>query len=206
MKKLISGFIYSRICATQQRGFTLLELMVVVGIAAILMSIAAPNMQTIIQNGRLVAQFNESVGLLSFVRSEAIKRKAFTITLCGSDDAYKAIPTCNSSSWEKGWMIFSDSDNDRKLEPALGEELIRIGAPIEGGNTLRSQGFDASSYITFDKYGQPTAAGTLIVCDDRGTKKAKAVVISAAGQTRKAVDETSSRVVNNHSGDDISCP
>ncbi len=56
------------------RGFTLIELMVVVLIMAILATMAVPSFQTMIQQNRINGYTNELVSALSVARSEAVKR------------------------------------------------------------------------------------------------------------------------------------
>jgi len=58
----------------QQTGFTLLELMMTIVIAAILVSLAGPNFRTLIQNNKQVAHTNEFVTSMHQARSEAVKR------------------------------------------------------------------------------------------------------------------------------------
>lgn len=57
-----------------QRGFTLLELMVVVILVGITAAIAVPNFSQLIENSRRAAVTNDLMGMLSHARSEAVKR------------------------------------------------------------------------------------------------------------------------------------
>lgn len=56
------------------RGFTLLELLVVLGIVAIVGSIAVPSYQSFLQQERHTRTVNQLHSLYKFARSEAIKR------------------------------------------------------------------------------------------------------------------------------------
>jgi len=187
-------------------GFTIVELMLTLVILSIVLGIGLPNFMEFIKNNRLISQINQTTSMLAFARSEAAKRPNTTITLCGSSNTTDATPACNTSNWESGWIIFDDQDSDRVIDAS--DQLLQVGNPLAGGNTLRSSGFTNSGYVQFDADGTPDSQGTLTLCDDRGTSKAKAVIISIAGQTRLASDQDGDDIVNNHSGSgsNVTCP
>lgn len=56
-----------------QKGFTLIELMIGLGIMAIIASIALPSYRTLVQSNQLTTTSNEMRGLIHLARSEAIK-------------------------------------------------------------------------------------------------------------------------------------
>lgn len=60
------------------RGFTLIELMITIAVAAVLLVIAVPSFTNIINSNRLTTAANEAVGALNLARMEAIKRNAST--------------------------------------------------------------------------------------------------------------------------------
>ena len=60
----------------QVRGFTLIELMVVVAVLGVLAAIAMPNMRDFIDRQRLITQAREIANVMQLARSEAIAHSA----------------------------------------------------------------------------------------------------------------------------------
>jgi prepilin-type N-terminal cleavage/methylation domain-containing protein len=60
----------------ESAGFTLIELLVAMAVLVIIIAIAAPSFQSMMESNRLTAQNNELVSVLNLARSEAIRRRA----------------------------------------------------------------------------------------------------------------------------------
>lgn len=120
---------------TKHTGFTLIELMVVLSIAAILASLAVPSFRSVIQNNRLATQANELTGTMNFARSEAIKQGR-SVTVCVSADQ----ATCTGgTAWERGWIAFVDINGDSAFTVGT-DTLLRVRGALEGGTTLGGAG------------------------------------------------------------------
>ena len=61
-----------------QRGFTIVELMITVAVAAVLLMIAVPSFKSITLSNRLNTAANDVVNAISVARMEAVKRNAST--------------------------------------------------------------------------------------------------------------------------------
>lgn len=144
---------------TNSKGFTLIELMIVLAVGAILMSIAVPNFTTTIKNNRLTTQANELITTLNYARSEAIRRGA-SVSVDSSDA---------SANWHNGWVV-KDSDNN----------ILRNHQAFEGSSTLTG-GTSSLSYrgTGFISGG---AAITFTLCDDRTGETGRTITISLTGR------------------------
>lgn len=93
VRKSLNGRDYSRWFFG--RGFTLVELMVVIAIVAILASLAAPAMSNFILNGKAKQAASDIWASMSLARSESLKRNA-NVSVEPID-----------SNWINGWQVKS---------------------------------------------------------------------------------------------------
>lgn len=206
--------------------------MVAILVLSILLTVGVPSLRDdVIRNPRITSQTNATIGMLSFARSEAAKRPNVTITLCASSSTNSASPACDTNNWEEGWIVFSDLNADQRLDnieedlngnlvldpgedlngngllDSATDDLLRIGEPLSGDNTLRTTGFPNLGFIQFDSSAAPGSSGTFVLCDVRGATSAKAIIMSVIGHIRTAIDETpTDGTVNNHLGVNVTCP
>jgi prepilin-type N-terminal cleavage/methylation domain-containing protein len=132
-----------------ERGFTLVELLVVIVLAMILMAIAAPTLQTQLRQGKLRGAASQASTLLRLARLEAIKHSAQGIVYI--------VP---ATATEPGRMeAFADRDSDGVQdpeEPIVGRFVLPKGVDFVAPPDLEGA---ASVYrFTVDDDGGPNEA------------------------------------------------
>jgi type IV fimbrial biogenesis protein FimT len=161
----------------RSHGFTLMELMVTLAIAACVIGIGVPSYKEFTKNSRMVSVANDILGGVMTARTEAIKRQlpAGSIAMCPSANPEAASPTCVSATTRAfdGWVVFVDKDNDCDI--GTGEDIIRTGQRIDLDNTpvQHVNSYSNGVCFSFAPTGFTTttkraAATRVIFCDERG--------------------------------------
>jgi len=164
-----------------QNGFSLIEIIVTLSIAAVLLSLGVPAFQSYTQNSRQTTVINELASALQLARNGAITRRA-RVTLCKSANGQDCVSDGAASDWTQGWMIFADSNSNNTRDS--GEDILRVHGAVQGNVTL-SGGTAAANRVSFDPRGLLASGnGTITYCDSRGNSSASALVFSRAGQVR----------------------
>lgn len=162
-------------------GFTLLELMVVLAIAAILMAVAVPSFALLIQKNRLATQTNAFIADLQFARAEAIKQGQ-TVTICASSDGSACLGT---TAWGTGWIVFADPDNSKTRDTTkLVETVLRRQSTLAASDT-----FTASNNVAAISYSRDGFAlglsGTITLAmrtNPSDTQTTRCVALSLVGR------------------------
>lgn len=175
-----------------QIGFTLVELMIALVMAAVLLGVGVPAMTDFMRSNRMISITNDLVTALQFARSEAVKRNN-PVTVCISSNGTACTGGAN---WENGWIVFNDVNGNAVVDGAL---IVRSRGAIGGGNTVRVTAGNVNNFILFTGNGFPrdTAnnilAGTFSVCDARGAGSdanvnltARTVQVGASGRVRSS--------------------
>lgn len=99
------------------KGFTVLELLITMVVAAIILGWAVPSLVTFSANNQVVTASNSIVTGLNLARSTAVT-SGERVAICPSANG----STC-SVDWDKGWIVFDDSDEGGVPVEA---EMIRV--------------------------------------------------------------------------------
>lgn len=152
-------------------GFSLVELMVALAVAAILLGIAIPSFDIFILKNRLSSYASAFSVSARVARSEALKRNA-PVILCKSSNGLSCV---TSGGWEQGWIVLS------------GTTVIRRQQAVVAGYLLSS----SLNSLTFQPNGFGSTPATLIACRSSPLGgEERVVTVSATGRT--TISKTSS--------------
>lgn len=107
------------------KGFTFIELIVVLAIIVIIASIAAPGMQGMLAGNRLISVSNTLVGALRYARSEAVTANQ-AVSVCSSADQ----ASCGGS-WADGAVVVRADNTVLRVLPALPGDVTVAGNAIQ---------------------------------------------------------------------------
>ena len=188
-----------------QRGLSLLELMVALGIASLVLALGVPSFQGVIQNNRIVSTTNELITSLAPGSQRGCKAPHHGRHL------RQRRPGCRDARFvaailPQGWIAFVDRNGNGVVnpnaDPALDDTILRVQPAIHA--SLAPQ-VDGGAYVAFaaSGYGRDIGAlgaraAAIVVCDDRGNKDvadgisaARVVVLTETGRpdTLRHVDD-----------------
>lgn len=161
-------------------GFTLIELMTTVAVAAILLTLAAPSFMAFQRNAELTSTANSFAASMAAARAEAMKRQlnAFVRPASGGD-------------WAQGWSVYVDSDWDF-VYSASTDVMVSQWAPMSSKIAVTTNTTDAdatSRYLMFSASGflrnASGAIGVARVIELTNTDGERRIVLaSPAGRVR----------------------
>jgi type IV fimbrial biogenesis protein FimT len=148
------------------RGFTLIELMVVVALAAILAAIAAPSFKSFVSGQRVKTAASDFAMAAILARSEAIKRNA--------DVTITAVTPGDATGWEDGWTVAVGGT-------ALSQQQAYAGVTFAGPATA----------ITYKGSGRLSAAvDTMTITGTDGSVRCVAFDLSGMPKSSKSSSGT----------------
>lgn len=113
--------------AVREKGFTVVELMLVLVVAAILLGVGVPAFRSLLTSNQLTTTSNALVASLNLARQEAVSRGE-PVAACPSPNG----TACSGGTdWAVGWMVFVDNGST----PAAfdgGDTLVRVHEAVGG--------------------------------------------------------------------------
>ncbi len=147
-------------------------------IVAVISSAAVPTFSNLLLDSRMNAAITTAMHAVNLARQFSATRSE-SIHLCGSDDER----ACSGRvDWSSGLLVRGD------------EEALRRSLPFAGGPRtpqIRSN----RATVSFEGGSGFASPATLSVCDRRGTRAARAVIISRTGRARISNRDASDRAI-----------
>jgi type IV fimbrial biogenesis protein FimT len=112
-------------------GVTVIEVLIALGIAAVLLSSAVPAFRGALDRLRLSTTVNELVLAVNVARTEAAARRARV-----------AILPRAPNDWASGWVVFIDANDNGQLDAT--ETIVRVFDPVPPRMTI------AAAFGTYD--------------------------------------------------------
>ena len=141
--------------AKRQSGFTLLELMITLSVAAILSVLAYPSMRDFIRRNRAVEQSNGMQSNLQYARGQAAATRSY-VSICPLAAAGGVVCDTTDGNYANGWLIYTAAAPNTAYTVATGYNLEQaIPAPT---NTLIAA--DQTGVLTYNSLGELLVGGT----------------------------------------------
>lgn len=162
-------------------GFTLVELVVTLAVAAMLVAMAAPAFSTYIKNNRIIAATNHLVAQLQYARSEAVS-KGQPVVLARTGATAKDL--------SKGWIIYTDGSATvgGSKYTASEDTLLKSFEGYGSSNITLNSNAAGNQWIAYSSRGllweNPGVSVVIAVCDDRGVTQGRLITISPTGRSR----------------------
>jgi len=114
-----------------EKGFTLVELVVTIAVAAIALAIAVPSFSGLIESSKERAARDLLVSSINAAKEQAQSQRV-NVYICASDDG----STC-SNNWASDWLVYEDNDSSSTLNAddiiisSLSSKILKIQSDTE---------------------------------------------------------------------------
>lgn len=134
-------------------GFTVIELLVTVAMAAIIVTMAVPSLRSLVQDNRSATAGNSFLTALNLARATAVQ-SSVPVSICPKDSASQTCSTQND--WITGWIVFKDADDNGAL--ASSSDILRVFRPLQNGAVMKGDCIGSTSstcptFVTFEPTG-----------------------------------------------------
>lgn len=150
----------------KMKGFTILELMLVVTILGVLAAVAIPDFVDMVKDNRLTTAANLLQSELTRARSEAGVR------------GREILVQANPAGWHKGWVV-----SEVIRHPDLTDEIVPLWARSTELETLQVDITSPETTIRFKPFMQPGTTTNIALCDSRPDETGRRIDVWANGRT-----------------------
>jgi len=160
-----------------ESGFTLIEMMLVLAVAAVIASLTLPSLDRFADRNRIESTANDLVAHINLARLEAVMHRHLVV-VCPSTDGRRC---SGGNQWHHGWIVFRDDDRNDIADQR--DDLLRVGPVLE------HLWMDSAGRTRIRYQPDGTAGGSNLsikLCDLEHTDLAHAVIVSNPGRPRVA--------------------
>jgi type IV fimbrial biogenesis protein FimT len=125
------------------KGYTAVEMMVVLTIMGVLLAIGVPGLRSVLQSQKIATTVSDFFAAVHLARSEAIQRGA----------RVDLVPAGDGTDWAKGWVVLIDQNGNQRVDP--GEQVIFSHGPVPSGVTISAAFTDSKTqYLAYNGTGR----------------------------------------------------
>ena len=162
----------------QDDGLTLIELLVTLAAAAVLITVGAPALKSLLEQFRAQDAVSQWQGDLVYARQVAAAYQT-SVTVC----PLGGTASCDGD-WSTGYTAFIDVNGNGALEVA--DESLHQRGPIDSRDSVNP---NAPQKFRFNDEGFSEDSGTLVYCPGRPDNAlSRGLSVSSTGQTRRLED------------------
>lgn len=164
---------------TRTRGFTLLEVLVTLAVAAILLGVAVPSYRSMVQRNSIAANVNDLIGDLNYARSEAVTRGQ-PAYVCNSANG----STCLADGdWSQGWIVYVANDPAVADPAEPNRTILRVYRGTGSGFSIEANKNDP---VSFSSGGFALTSNRTFTVEARDSSHATSVTLGSTGRIETA--------------------
>ena len=186
------------------KGFTLVELMVTIAVAAIMISIAIPSLSGFTTKMRIDNEISQLNRLVLAARNTTISTGQ-GVTLCPLD-----VNNICTNNWGDELSLFIDLNRNGVFEPAppvVPPVPSEILLKVKQANTSLDVITYGQNRITFAPTGTlANVAGTFLYCPQIDNTLGRAIVLATSGRTFVTTDADNDGIDEFRGGGPVNCP
>ena len=173
-----------RTMARRSTGFTVIELLMVMAIAAVLLAVGMPSFVEFTRETRAGSTMSSLTGDIQLARSEAVKRNA-RVLFCARASATST--SCSGApaagTWMNGWLVCYDQNADGVCDASTAADPnpIRVQGALSAPLSLSGP----AATLVFFPVGSASAGATFTVTGSTSTTRSATVAPSGSIVTKK---------------------